>query len=141
MRDGDGVVFGVDVEGVVASREVETGRNLRLGGVPLDVPAGLGFIGCAFGPVEVPGFDFERNRQHLLDYLVVDDRHEEHEVGVIRDSRVGQEQAVDVGGAVGHGVAEGRESRMYVVPGRVPQDGGVAVALFPDVAFEALLPL
>ncbi len=67
--------------------------------------------------------------------------HEEDEIGAVVDAGVGQEEAVDVCGTVGERVAEGGETGVDVVPAHVAEDGGVAVALVPDVAFERLTPV
>jgi hypothetical protein len=99
------------------------------------------FVGCALCPNELAGLDVQRDGEHLGDRVVLHHGHEEDEKGAVVDAGVGQEKAVDVCGTVGKRIAEGGETGMDVVPADVAEDGGIAVTLFPDVAFERLAPV
>ncbi len=137
VDDDQGVAVGVDVEGVFARGEA---RGAGLGALGFDVTARGLVVGGTLCPVEAAGVDVEGDGEHLLDDLVVDDGDEEDEVRAIVDAGVGQEEAEDVGGAVGEGVAEDCEAGVDVVPTRVAEDGRVAVAFVPDVLLDALTP-
>jgi hypothetical protein len=140
VGNGDLLVVVGDVEGVFAGGEARAGDGGKWG-VGLDVAEGLRVVGGTLLPVEAAGLHVESHGAHVLNHVVVDDGDEEDETGAVADAGAREEEAEHVGRAVGEGIAEDGETGVDVVPGRVAEDRGIAVALLPDIKLEAPAPL